>query len=144
MSRAAEAEAMREEAGPKFARARVAAFAEAGAPEVFRAFFAMRVMGVAPIPGGEGFFFVGFGNFFRDARILIGFRFEQARESRDGEFAGVKGVVRGNLGVADFGVEGEGECECGEYDPRDFEVRKRVVRSRRARRPSPGRHAPYL
>ena len=53
MRRAAEAEAVRKEAGPVFAAAQVGAFLKALAPPIVRAFLAVRVMGVAEEPRRE-------------------------------------------------------------------------------------------
>ena len=105
MSRATEAEAVGKKAGPIFARARVATFVEAGAPEVLSAFFAVGVMSVAPIPGGEGFVVVGLRGDAGGAAVLVGLRGEEAIESGKGEFAGIIRVLGGELGIADSGVD---------------------------------------
>lgn len=104
MGGAAKAEAIGEETGPIFAGAEVA-FGEAVAPEIFRAFFAMRVMGIAPEPGGEGFVVVGGGGDAGGALVLFGLGGEETFKGRTGQFTGIPGVIGFDLGVTDA-------CKC--------------------------------
>src|ERR1041385_2998663 len=58
MRRPAQTKTIREQAGPKLPRPSVAALVKANSPQIFSAFFPVRVMCVAPIPRGQRFLFI--------------------------------------------------------------------------------------
>ena len=112
MRRAAQPKTLGEKAGPIFAITHVAAFAEASAPKVLRAFFAVRVMRVAKKPSRERFFFVAGRNNSSGARELVRFGRKQALESGNGKFARIERMIGGELRIADVGME----WQCEEND----------------------------
>ena len=68
---AAQPEAVGEQPGPVFPVARIAPFAEPLAPKVFRPFFTVPVMRVAPQPSGEGLILVGVTGAARHPLVLF-------------------------------------------------------------------------
>ena len=103
VSRAAKAEAMREEAGPIFACAQIP-FCEAGAPKIFGAFFAVPVMSVAPEPRGERLLFVIDWPAAGPVTVLFSFSCKELIEGRAGQLAWIPGVISFDLWVANVGV----------------------------------------
>ena len=106
MSSPAQPKAMGKKTGPIFACAKVA-FGESRPPQIFGAFFPMRIMSVAPEPGRECLFLVSARLSAGDTLILFRFGGKQAFERGTGQFAGVPRVIRANLGIADICVQPE-------------------------------------
>src|SRR5437773_48810 len=103
VGRAAKAKAVSEETGPIFACAKIA-FREAGAPKVFRAFFAVPVMSIAPEPRGERSLFVVGWRSAGGLAVLCGLSCEQLLKSGASQFARIPGMISLDLWITDVGA----------------------------------------
>lgn len=107
MRGAAQAKAVGEKAGPIIARAQVP-FGETVAPQILRAFFTVRVMGVAPEPRGQGPVMIVRGLDARHALVLLALCGEEPFEGRTGQFARIPRMIRANLRIAHGGQRNRG------------------------------------
>ena len=105
MRRAAQAEAVREQAGPILAIAQVAARLKSLTPPVHRALLAVGVVRVAEEPRCERALLVGHGLGAGGALILLGLRREQPLERRERQFARIPGMIGAKLWVTHVGTE---------------------------------------
>src|SRR5205807_2129764 len=109
MGGAAQAETVREQAGPVVARPQVGALGETPAPEVFRPLLAVPVVRGAPQPGRQGLLFLGLRLDANHTLIEPGLRREQPLERRARQLAGIPRMVGGELWIADVGPERRNE-----------------------------------
>jgi hypothetical protein len=114
--RAAQAVAVGEEAGPVFPTAALAVVLEALAPEILGPLLGVEVVGVPPEPRGERFVLVGGAVAAGDALVRGGLRHEESFERRAGEFAGIPGIVGGDLRIANPGAGAGGNDACEEEE----------------------------
>src|SRR6516162_5676719 len=103
MGRSAKSAAVSEQACPILAGAQISLSGEALSPQIFRPFFAMPIVGVAPQPRGQRLVLLAVRINSRHAPIDFGLRLKESVERRAGQFTRVPGVIGSDLRIADIG-----------------------------------------
>src|SRR5262249_20771846 len=101
MRRTAQAETVREQAGPVFARPGVAALEEALAPEVLGPFLTVPVVRIAPQPGRQRLLLIGRGRRSNNPLVEFGLSRGQAFKAGARQLAWIPGMIGPDLRVAD-------------------------------------------
>jgi len=99
MGRAAKPKAVGKQTSPILATPQVA-FCEASAPQVLRALFAVRVMGVPPEPGSQCLVLLGVSFPASCAAVLLSLRREEPVEARTSQSPWIPWMVGPNLWIA--------------------------------------------
>src|SRR4051812_22856961 len=97
---AAQSETVCEHSGPVFACAQIP-FGKTGAPQIFRAFFTVREMCIAPRPRCERLVLIRLRKPSDHPSILIGLGCEELCERRTGQLPWIPWVIRANLRITD-------------------------------------------